>query len=208
MSTARSNQFMKDNNFYSFSMCFKLLEEAEEALSENLSPAEYQNIMYSCRSDQTRLIFIIDIDLARDSSTNKIRSQLYEAAHLFKRQGGEIYVYSAHSLDIFKDGNVHAFTKITYDLTTSTQAKADLISRNINPGNDVCSFFIFGDNMANYLQQKFHKVEMCINVIGTNFLTFNHNVMPLTKYTTVEYLLFYLGINLRMNKTIFNETGN
>lgn len=208
MSNVRSNQYMKDNNFYSFTTCFKLLEEAEQAMSDNLSSTEYQNVIMASQYQDTRLIFIIDIDLARDPTTNKIRAQLYEAAQLFKRQGGEIYVYSAHSSDIFKDGNVHAFTKITCKLTTSNQNKADLISSSIEVGTDICSFFIFGDNIVPLLQDKFRKVEVCIYVIGTNFLTFNHNVMPLTKYTTVEYLLFYLGINLRQNVVYIQAKNN
>ena len=73
---------MQDNRYYSFSTCFRLLEEANEEMKTKLSEYNYCDILKASKKDGN-IFFIIDIDLAVDPLLRRIRNQFYEACQLY-----------------------------------------------------------------------------------------------------------------------------
>lgn len=193
---------MQDNRYYSFSTCFRLLEEANEEMKTKLSYDNYCDILKASKKNR-KIFFIIDIDLAVDPVLRRIRNQFYEACQLYQQSGGYIVAYTKREEGYFRDGNMHAFTKVFYDMTMDDEEKADFFHQEYTLKHLNDYFLIFADKMTKILKPI--NCVASINTIGTNFLTFNQEQCPLTKYSLVEYIMLFLGIKMRIND-IFEKT--
>jgi hypothetical protein len=202
----RKGSIMSDK-FFSLTTCFKLLDDAIDDLKQNLNSHHYDEVIkYTKRIFQYdyTYVLLIDMDMALDTVSGRVRDQFFEAAQLFKQAGGEIYVYSKHPKEYYHYGNLKAFSRLIPDMTMDDKAKAAILSKFIKDNtntNDIV--FIFGDNMV--YQIKLSNSYVIIDVTGTHFLSFYQNQDPLRKYTVVENLMLYLGLNSRMIQ--MRETG-
>lgn len=184
----------------SLSTCFKLLDDAIDDLKKNFNSHYYHLIIqYTKRIFQYgyAYVLLIDIDMALDTVSGRVRDQFFEAALLFQQAGGEIYVYSQHPKEYYHYGNLNAFSRFIPDMTMDDKAKAAILSKFIKENtntNDIV--FIFGNNMV--YEIKLSNSYIINNVTGTHFLSFYQNQDPLRKYTVVENLMLYLGLNSRM----------
>ena len=145
---------MQDNRYYSFSTCFRLLEEANEEMKTKLSEYNYCDILKASKKDGN-IFFIIDIDLAVDPLLRRIRNQFYEACQLYQQQsGGYIIAYTKREEGYFRDGNMHAFTKVLYDMTMDDEEKSDFFQQEYTLKQPNDYFLIFADKMAKLLKPK------------------------------------------------------
>lgn len=190
------------DRLYSLTTCFKLLDDAIEDLKKNFKSYEYHDIIkYTKRIFyyNYEYVVLIDIDMAMDTVSGRVRDQFFEAAMLFQQAGGKIYVYSKHPKEYFHYGNLNAFSEVITDMPLDDKEKASKLTKFIfdqTNTNDIV--FIFGDNMV--YQIKLNNTYLIKDVTATHFLSFYQDQDPLRKYTVVENLMLYLGLNSRMLK--------
>ena len=188
---------MNDHKYFSFSTCFRLLEEANLEMKTKFNDYDYTDILRASEQKNRKMHIIIDLDLVIDPYTRRVRNQFYEASHLFVQSGMEVVVFTKKEEGYFRDGNVHAFTKIFYEMIMNDEEKSDFFHKYTMSHMNDC-FFIFADTMAPLLKPI--NCIVSLNTIGTNYLTFNQDQSPLTKYSVVEYLMFFLSLTVHINK--------
>ena len=183
-----------------FTPCLKVLGEADKCMKEYLFEEDYQKIILSYKKNKVAIF--IDVDFARADKGFSIRGQLYEAAELFKKNGGEIYAITSQPKAYFDHGNYLAFTDIfTVDNSINKDGKVNIIMKHDTWFKHDYDLYIFGDDkMYSSLLQYKGSIggNIICNVTGTTFLELYNNHSPYLHYTVVEYILFYLSIKLHM----------
>ncbi len=161
-----------------------------------------------CLLQKKKVAIFIDVDLARSNRSNNVRGELYEAAELFRKNGGEIFALSSQSYQYFARGNKFAFTDIYCGPNFSDKDKINKIKNHeLWLKHDYTQFIFCDDKLFRELQQFcLPKENIIFNVVGTTFLELYDNHSSTTKYTVVECILFYLSIKLYLNNMEKNVT--
>lgn len=186
------------NNISTFTTCLKLLEDANKCMKDYLRKDDYESVILAYTKHQVAIF--IDVDYARSEKDNYIRGQLYEAAELFSKNGGEIYAITSNPKSYFDHGNYLAFTDVfRVNPIDGDTNKVNIIKQHALWFKHDYDLFIFGnDVMYSLLEQ--YKVStsrhIICNVLGTTFLELYDHHSPCHYYTVVEYILFYLSSKL------------
>ena len=182
---------MSQISFYEY---FQKLEEANAILKRHIGPVDYELIVNSYNDKKCVSVFI-DVDYARAINSNKIRGQLYEAAELFKKQGGCVYALSSKPKSYFDDGHYNAFGEVFCGPDVTNEDKINYLLNHYCWSKEEYDIYVFGEEtFCKELEEKagnHHYVG--ISVTGTTFLSLYDGHSPAVNYTLVEHLLFFLA---------------
>jgi hypothetical protein len=181
-----------------FSKCVSLLDEAKTILKLSLTESELETVITAYNVDT--LIVFIDIDYARSYHYNGVRNELLEAVQLFREAGGTIYMLKTLNTNSTIPTNEYndLRTAIISEPDFDTKTKADYISNDtfIRAG---FRKFVFGDKeLFNRLHPNERQGDLILNVEETELLELYDDKSPLRNYTSVEYILFYLTVKLKL----------